>query len=97
MARRYSSKPLWEDPAAEQRPSSSLTGRRAQVAAAAHYPVFVSIAEKRMRLPTAAALRARYDATLTPAYLAPIPHLMFVNDQGLLRGSRAVWFNGAGR
>ena len=80
--------------------AAALAGRRAEVAAALHYPVFVSIGETRMRLPNAAALRARYDAIFTPAYLArirdDIPHLMFVRDQGLMLGGGAVWFNRAG-
>ncbi len=77
--------------------AAALAGRRALVAAALHYPVFVSIGGQRMHLPNAAVLRARYDAIFTPAYLAriraDIPHLMFVNEQGLMLGGGAVWFN----
>lgn len=81
--------------------AAALAGRRAEVAAALHYPVFMSIGETRMHLSNPAALRARYDAIFTPAYLAriraDIPHLMFVRDQGLMLGGGAVWFNRAGK
>ncbi|MBW4090135.1 MAG: hypothetical protein HIU82_03350 [Proteobacteria bacterium] len=81
--------------------AAALAGKPAEVAAALHYPVFVSIGTKRMRLPTPAALRSHYDAIFTPAYLAhiraDIPHLMFVRDQGIMLGGGAVWFNRAGQ
>ncbi|MDE2006500.1 MAG: hypothetical protein KGI51_08040, partial [Rhodospirillales bacterium] len=78
-----------------------LAGRRAQVARAIRYPVFVALRGKRTRIASAAALRANYDAIFTPTFVArirdAIPHMMFLRDQGTMLGNGELWFDDAGK
>lgn len=78
-----------------------LAGKRAEVAAAFRYPVFVQIAGKRTRIADRQDLLAHYGAIFTPAFVARIraevPHMMFVRDQGTMLGNGELWFDDAGQ
>lgn len=74
---------------------------RRAVAASVAYPVDANLAGSRQRIADEKGLLAVYDKIFTPAFRAAIgrtlPHNLFVNEQGIMLGDGAVWFNAAGR